>query len=111
MTPENQAIIDRLVITGVERDYTPEERAAIENALFGDALKEHERLKAEGRLHEIVIEDEEDEHEDWHEDMIEEDDEQVVDAIYNSLYPDDPSDEEELPDLNEDDEEDDAPNL
>lgn len=96
MTPEQQAIIDSLVITGVERDYTPEEQAAIENALFGEAQKEHERLKAEGRLHEIIIEDEEEEAEEWHEGMIELDDEQVMDAIYNSLYPDEPADDQEL---------------
>ena len=82
------SIIDKLIITGVERPFTDQEQEAIEQELFGEGWAEHERLKAAGKLDELVLDFEEEEEFDltYHEEEIEEDDPEVDEAIANALY-------------------------
>lgn len=86
---QKPSIINQIVVFGLSRDYTKEERDAIREELMSEALREHEKLKAEGRLDEIEIGPEyEEELPEWTEDDIEEDNAETEELLNTVFYGD-----------------------
>jgi len=89
---QKPSIINQIVVFGLSslsRDYTKEERDAIREELMSEALREHEKLKAEGRLDEIEIDPEyEEELPEWTEDDIEEDNAETEELLNTVFYGD-----------------------
>jgi hypothetical protein len=88
MENKRNSIIDRIIVTGVEREYTPEEINAIEEELFSKELREHEELKAAGKLDEVEVPEgyEEEFDLEYNENEIQEDDPEVEELISNVFY-------------------------
>jgi hypothetical protein len=81
------SVIDRIVKIGIERDYSPAEIKAIREEIYGDAIREHEELKAAGRLNEVEVpEGYEEELPEWTEDDIVEDDPETEELLANVFY-------------------------
>ena len=55
MENKKSSDIDCIIVTGVEQEYTPEEIATIEEELFGETWREHEKLKATGKLDDVEV--------------------------------------------------------
>jgi hypothetical protein len=76
-------MIETIIIVGVERPYSQEEHRIIQEELFGEDWREHERMKAEGTLDDFELD-------------FEPEDEQDLDAIAQQEPDDEDPDVEDI---------------